>query len=427
MRSSEAGTVHIIGAGLAGLAAAVRLTEAGRAVVVHEATAHPGGRCRSYFDHVTNMVIDNGTHLLLSGNHAALDYLRIIGGSALLQGPDAAEFQFVDLVSRARWTVRLNNGPLPWWIFAKGRRVPQTRARDYLPLMRLMWASGDRPLNELMTCDGALYQRLIEPLFLAALNVKPVAGSGALARTLIRETLALGGKACRPLIAPDGVGTAFIDTGVRWLRERNVAVKLHHSLHALHFAGDRVSHLDFGDERMPLGDDDRVILAVPSYAAAMLVPGLQTPTAYCSIVNVHFRVDPPAGQPRMIGVVNGTAEWIFALPGRVAVTVSDAGRLLDLPRSDVAQTIWRDVAAVMGLDAETLPPWQIVRERRATFAATPEENAKRPGAETGWRNMALAGDWTATGLPATIEGAIRSGNRAADLVQQHAVVKRAAA
>jgi uncharacterized protein with NAD-binding domain and iron-sulfur cluster len=69
--------------------------------------------------------------------------------------------------------------------------------------------------------------------------------------------------------------------------------------------------------------------------------------------------------------------------------------------------------------APELPPWQIVRERRATFAATPTQDARRPGAQTAWNNLLIAGDWTNTGLPATIEGAIRSGNRAADLVGQH--------
>jgi hypothetical protein len=164
---------------------------------------------------------------------------------------------------------------------------------------------------------------------------------------------------------------------------------------------------------------------VPAFIATAMVPGLSAPTAFRSIVNAHFRVDPPAGAPRMIGVVNGTTEWIFALPGRVAVTVSDAGELVDAPRAEVAQTIWNEVAQVLGL-SDTLPPWQIVRERRATFAATPEENAKRPEAATRWRNLVLAGDWTATGLPATIEGAVRSGHRAADLVAGQGRSKQAA-
>jgi len=172
--------------------------------------------------------------------------------------------------------------------------------------------------------------------------------------------------------------------------------------------------LDFGDEAVSLGENDTVILAVPAYAADRLVPDLQAPSSFRPIVNVHFRVDPPEYFPPMIGVINGTSDWIFSTPGRVSVTVSDAERLSQMPRAHIAQEIWRDVATVMQLPIE-LPPWQIVRERRATFAATPEENAKRPKAETAWRNLFLAGDWTATGLPATLEGAVRSGNRAADL------------
>ena len=109
------------------------------------------------------------------------------------------------------------------------------------------------------------------------------------------------------------------------------------------------------------------------------------------------------------------------------MTISDAGHLLDLPREQLAATIWRDVATAIGLVRRRCRVWQIVRERRATFAATPEENAKRPGADTAWRNLFLAGDWTATGLPATIEGAVRSGNRAAERAAQMAGWGRAAA
>ncbi len=117
----------------------------------------------------------------------------------------------------------------------------------------------------------------------------------------------------------------------------------------------------------------------------------------------------------MIGVINAMSEWIFTFEGRVAVTISDAGEWFDTPREKLAQDIWREVAAVLNMPAD-LPPWQLVRERRATFAATPEENAKRPGPVTQWDNLFLAGDWTDTGLPATLESAVRSGNAAAELV-----------
>src|SRR5438270_10025217 len=119
-------TVHVVGAGLAGLAAAVRLAERGVGVAVHEAASQAGGRCRSYHDPALDMMIDNGNHLLLSGNHATRSYLETIGGEGGLVGPARAEFAFVDLATGARWTVRINPGRLPWWIFDARRRVPGT-------------------------------------------------------------------------------------------------------------------------------------------------------------------------------------------------------------------------------------------------------------------------------------------------------------
>jgi squalene-associated FAD-dependent desaturase len=411
-------TVHIIGAGLAGLSAAVELTLRGETVVVHEATTFAGGRCRSYHDATLGMTIDNGNHLVLSGNHAALRYSRLLAAEERLVGPPKAEIPFFDLANHEQWTLRINDGRFPWWIFSSGKRVPGTRALDYLPLARLLWAEKDRAVGEVVRFTGPLYERLMRPLLLAALNIEPSAGSAALAGAVIRETIAAGGQACRPLIAREGLGSALIEPALDLLRQRHSAVRLGHQLHRLGASDTRVDALDFGGDSVALAADDVVILAVPPYAAAALVPGLETPTEYRAIVNAHFRIEPAPYQPAILGLINSTTEWVFAFPGRVATTISAGDRLLNTPRDALARTIWSEVVTATGLPPD-LPPWQIVRERRATFAATPEQDALRPGANTRFSNLFLAGDWTNTGLPATIESAIRSGRRAADLVAQH--------
>jgi uncharacterized protein with NAD-binding domain and iron-sulfur cluster len=116
----------------------------------------------------------------------------------------------------------------------------------------------------------------------------------------------------------------------------------------------------------------------------------------------------------MLGVIGGTAEWIFTFSDRISVTVSGADAIVDQDREDLALRIWADVTKALDIKAP-LPTWQIVKEKRATFAATPEQDSRRPAAKTPWLNLFLAGDWTQTGLPATIEGALRSGETAAAL------------
>ena len=105
-----------------------------------------------------------------------------------------------------------------------------------------------------------------------------------------------------------------MEPALRALAAADAPVKFGHRLRALSFDGQRVTALDFGEDTIQLGPDDAIILAVPPTVAAALLPGLQTPDEFRAIVNAHFRVDPPAGCPPMIGVINGTAEWVFAFP-----------------------------------------------------------------------------------------------------------------
>jgi squalene-associated FAD-dependent desaturase len=406
------GTVHVIGAGIAGLSAAVRLVDEGHRVVLHEAARAAGGRCRSYLDQTLGLAIDNGNHLILSGNDAACDYLVRIGSLALLNGPGSAVFDFADLGSGERWQLRPNSGNVPWWLLDGKRRVPRSRFCDYLSPLGALWATAPVSLAEVMVCSGSLYERLWHPILLAGLNTDPPEGSALLAGALLRQSFGAGGGACRPLIATGGLSSCFVEPALAYLSARNSSVRLGERVRGIEFADERAVSLNIGADCTPLADDDAVVMAVPPKAAQELLPGLVAPDEFRAIVNAHFLVTPRPDQPMILGVINGLTEWLFAYPDHVSVTISAADRLLETPREVLAAEIWREVAALSGLGPE-MPRWQIVKERRATFAATPIQDAKRPSAQTRWANVVLAGDWTQTGLPATIEGAVRSGYRAA--------------
>jgi hydroxysqualene dehydroxylase len=429
--------VHVVGAGLAGLAAAVQLQRRGARVVLHEAAPHAGGRCRSYFDIKLKATIDNGNHVVLSGNHATLAYLKAIGAGDELVGPTQPELPFVDLLTNARWTVRLSAGRMPAWIFDSTSRVPGTQPADYLSLARLLFARPGRTIAQTLRASGRLWDALAQPLFLATLNVDPREGSAALAGNLLKETLLLGGQACRPLVVRNGLGPTFIDPALRLLQHGGAQIRLGTPVHEIGFeeahshpANARVSSLAFdaqnagNAERIALAPDDGVVLAVSPDAARRLVPGLIAPNRFSAIVNAHFAIDPPLAFEPLTVLLNGTAQWLFAVDGRLSVTINGAERLLDLPREELAKTPWLEVAKATKLPAEPMPAWQIVMDKRATFAALPAQENLRPAARTRWSNLMLAGDWTATGLPPSVEGAIRSGQKAADLLMNPSVDRR---
>jgi squalene-associated FAD-dependent desaturase len=407
-------TIHVVGAGLAGLACALRLADAGRRVALYEAARMAGGRCRSYFDATLGLTIDNGNHLLLSGNAAARDYAKRIGASDALVGPDECAFDFLDARTGERWRLRPNASRVPWWIFVANRRVPGAGPLAYFDAGKLLFAKGDATIGETMRCHGPLWERLWRPVLLSALNTEPEEASAALAGAVLRETLAAGGDACRPMVAKGGLGDALIEPALRTLHAAGVEPRFGARLRELSFDGSRVAALRFGDSEAALGKGDAVVLATPPWIAQELVPGLVAPNEFRAIVNAHFKIAPPPGQPLLLGMIGTLTEWLFAFDDRLSVTISGADRLIDDSREALAENIWAEVSAATGLPP-ALPPWQIVKEKRATFAATPAQEKRRPDAKTAWDNLWLAGDWTNTGLPATIEGSIRSGYKAAEI------------
>ncbi len=411
------GRVHIVGAGLAGLGAAVALTKAGRRVVLYDQASHAGGRCRSFHDPTLDRRIDNGNHLLLSGNHAALGFLDDVGAGDSLVGPRHPVFPFVDLATDRRWTVRINPGRIPWWILRPSRRVPDTGVLGYLSALRLARAGPEATLADCFDVESPIFKRFWQPLAVAILNTSAEEAAAAPLWPVLVETFGRGGASCRPLVARHGLSDSFVDPAVAWLAANGAELRFGRRLRRLEIDGGRPAGLDFGrDGEVPLGADDKLVLAVPPDGAHDLIPSLTVPTESRAIVNAHYRVGEVAEFPEaspLLGVLGGTVQWIFKRADVVSTTVSAADRLAERPADQIAGLIWGDVARALGLPVHPMAPARVVKEKRATFAQTPAAMARRPKTRTEFSNLFLAGDWTDTGLPATIEGAIRSGRAAA--------------
>jgi squalene-associated FAD-dependent desaturase len=405
--------VVIAGAGLAGLVAAEAASAAGREVVILEASPKAGGRCRSYRDERLGRLIDNGNHLILTANRAVLDWAARIGGSGALEAQAEASFPFLDLGSDERWHVRI--GADPRAALPPGAPI-RAAVRDAVRLLR---ARRGATVADALGARDALWERFWDPMTRAVLNADPTAADARLLRTALLRSFARGARACRPVLAPGGLGPALIDPALEVLARRGVSLRLRTPVRGVEVAGDRVTALDLGDERITLGAGDALILALPPQAVADLLPGQSVPGPGPSIANAHFLV-PRSGLPPVLGTLGSAAQWIFRRGDVVSVTVSaaEASPLAGLGRDAALALLWSEVVRAVaahggGAVPAEMPPARLLRERAATFDQSPAGAARRPGPRTLLANLYLAGDYTATGLPATLEGAVLSGERAA--------------
>ena len=253
---------HVVGAGLSGLSAALALTRAGVAVELYETAPQAGGRCRSFHDETLDRVIDNGGHVLLGANRAAFDYLDSIGGRAHLVEIAPAEFPFIDLASGETWSLRPNAGRLPWWIFARDRRVPGTRALDYLDGLRLLRAGEDQTVAQAVDPRSVLFRRLWDPLATAVMNANPADAAARPLGRMLRETFGGGEAACRPWVARNGLSAALIDPALAALKRSNVELKTGWRLGGIDFGEHRAERLRFGDREVMGGGDECVVLEI---------------------------------------------------------------------------------------------------------------------------------------------------------------------
>lgn len=257
---------------------------------------------------------------------------------------------------------------------------------------------------------------------MAVINLPPEKASAKLMRATAIEAWR-DGRLARPMFAPSGLGPALIEPALEYLEQAGSAVSYGHLLRSLDEDQERITKLNFArGEPISVAPDDAVVLAVPAHRLAEIFPEANPPTETSSILNAHFVVPDRtvlAGLPPLVGVVSGLTQWIFLKRNVVSLTISAAEYVdgSDESESVLLDRLWSETKKALQLDADLeFQAGRLVREKRATFLQTPENAQKRPRQTTRLRNLFLAGDFVDTGLPATIESAVRSGERAAELV-----------
>ncbi|MBL8838116.1 MAG: FAD-dependent oxidoreductase [Alphaproteobacteria bacterium] len=412
-------TVHVIGAGIAGLAAAARLARAGVTVALYEQTRAAGGRCRSYFDARFGRPLDTGIHLTFARSRHFQAFLADVDAADQLVGPDVSYCRFFDAVEGRSWTLRPNSGPVPWWLVVPGRSPPRKGVGDLLGLARLAVADRASTVSACIPTSGPSYRSLWEPITVACLNTPPAEASAQLLWQFILDGFRHGAALYHQRFARGGLSESFIAPALAKIEARHGTVHFRTRAHRFEFAGRRVDGLHVGGRRIALASSDAVVLALPPAAAARIVPDLSVPRRCSAIVTVHFALDPPAPPgPDLTCVIEGRSFWLLTRDRVATATIGAADDLLGEAPASLAQRLWSAAAAALGRDAERLPPYRVLKFRDGTYAHTPSEIARRPSTRTRWANLFVAGDWTATEFPATVDSAALSGHRAAAAAQE---------
>jgi len=401
---------HIVGAGIAGLSAALAVTADGGEAVVYEAAPQPGGRCRTLRP-TDGFTHDNGTHVLFTANTHALDLLKAVGARDRWFEPEPEGLPLY----HGRTGEMHRIGLSPWSWFSPSRRPRGLTLADCARILRLVFTARDCPVASVIG-QRPIMENLIEPLTVAVLNTPASHASSQRLASALRQLIMPGGG--HLLAARNGLSEDLIEPAIATLEARGASVLTGQRLRMLLTGHERVIGLALTDRTVMLGPDDHVILALPPYEIERLLPALPVPTFFEPILNVHYRMKGLA-IPRFVGFTGTLAQWALIRPTHVSVTVSAADAVVDRNAADVASEIWREIAPalrILGLNAESghQPETRVVKEKRATIRQTAEGLPQPPFRPLA--NLALAGDWLGS-LPATIESAIMAGEHAVRLLR----------
>jgi zeta-carotene desaturase len=420
----------VIGAGFAGMSAAVYLAQSGVRVTVLEQAPRPGGRAYSFRDKATGDMLDNGQHLLMGCYRETLDFLKILGTRDALEqlparavwiSPGGKKYSYDPGAGDSRAGALpglMKLGSIGWWdklmlirALGKMERLPEDGIAGLNAISCAEW------LHDLKQ-PPRVVDRFWKPLLVSALNEEPDRASADGLAVVVKNALLGNSQARRFLVPGDSLSGLFEGAFDDFLRNRGGEVVYRSRVERLNieqgmaYGGDR----DYGG--------DVIISAVPPHVLSALVPEAMDAFEYSPIVSCYLFLKEKVLEERMAGLLESSWDWVFSKDmdkgkcrQRLCLVRSAAREFAAMDREALVENAIRTLEDfIPGFSREMVIHSQVIKEKRATVSLEPGSNEKRPASDALGGRLFLAGDWTATGYPATIESAVLSGRLAAQAV-----------
>jgi len=426
--------ICIIGGGITGLSAAVflasKLNSEQAQITVFEASPKLGGRAYSFFDKQINGFIDNGQHILASWFSNTLEFLEIIGSLPKLRFQEQLKVRFSNLDGK-QFKLELPQLIPPLHLIVGIMKYRALRFKDKIGIFRMIKVAekmSDDELRNLNTDElfrltsqsKALVDNFWKPIIVAVFNAMPEETSALLFVRLLNIGFLSNGSLS--LILPKAnLNSLYVEPSLAYLRERNVTTICSSRVRNIVMNRHRVEKviIEHGDEL----SFDFYISAVSFFDADALVGdkikiGTLRPSP---IINIHHLIDRDVDcilEKHFVGILGGTIQWVFKTGRRqICSVISSAKDHVETEKSELERKSIHDLQrAIPGFRKVKFINSKVVKEKRATFIPDKESLHSRPNHETGIKNFFIAGDWTNTGYPCTLESAVTSAKKCAELI-----------
>jgi squalene-associated FAD-dependent desaturase len=430
-------SVAIAGGGLAGLSAALALSSSGHPVTVYEARAFLGGRATSYVVNTgeESATIDNCQHVLLRCCHNLLDFYKRLGVDG--QVHFSREFYWIEPGGRVSVMKRgLLPAPLHFTeSFARLKFLNLADKRSVASgLLSVQYEYGKRADLERISMMAWLREKKQTPraierfwrqVLVSAINEDLERMAAVHGLQVFYLGFLVEKNAYEMGVPAVPLGELYSEKA--WARHEYVKFAERTTVEKLRVENGRVAGMEVRGEVVTA---DAYVLALPFERVGALIPELEldvTAFAHSPITGIHLWFDRPITELPYATLLDRTMQWMFNKgEGRyIQLVVSASRSLTEMARGDVIELTMKELREFFPAVAEAkLERAHVVKEVRATFSAAPGLEEKRPFSATKFPNLFLAGDWTRSGWPATMEGAVRSGYLAAEAVVQSLGGKR---